>query len=76
MGLVGDEQVELGVLLDLHADLVEALNRGVAGEEVLGTGAEGDDLQIFHADDGPGDGHELPDHIGALLGGAHGVLGR
>ena len=74
MGLVGHQQIQLGVLLHFHTQLVEALDGGVAGEEVLGTGAEGDDLQVLHADDGPSNGDKLPDHVGALLGGAHGVL--
>ena len=76
VGLIGHQQVQLGVLLDLHAQLIEALDGGVAGEEVLGPGTEGDDLQVFDADDGPGDGNEVTDHVGALLGGTHGVLGQ
>ncbi len=75
MGLVGDQQVQLGVLLDLHAQLIQTLDGGVAGEEVLGTRAEGDDLQVLHAQDGPGDGHELGDLVRQFLGSAHGVLG-
>ena len=71
---VGHQQVELGVLLDLHAQLVQALDRRVAGEEVLRTRAEGDDLEVLHADDGAGDRHELADHGRALLGGAHRIL--
>ena len=74
MGFVGHQQIQLGVFFDLHAQLVQTLDGGIAGEEVLGTGAKGDDLQIFHTDDGPGDRNELPDHLGALFGSAHGVL--
>ena len=74
MGLVGHQEIQLTVLLHLHAQLIEALDGGVAGEEVLGPGAEGDDLQVLHAEDGPGDGDELPDHVRTLPGGAHGVL--
>ena len=72
--LVAHQQIQLGVLLDLHADLVQALDGGVAGEKVLGTGAEGDDLQVFHTDDRPCDGHEVRNHFGDVLRRAHGVL--
>ena len=75
MGFVGHQQIQLGVFFDLHAQLVQTLDGGIAGEEVLGTGAKGDDLQIFHTDDGPGDRNEFPDHLRAFFGGAHGVLG-
>ena len=75
VGLVGHQQIQLGVLLDLHADLIQALDGGVAGKEILGTGAEGDDLQLGQADEGAGDGHIVLDHGGDVLGGAHGVLG-
>ena len=75
MGLVGHQQVQLGIFFDLHTDLVQALDRGVAGEEVLGPGAEGDDFQLAQANQRAGDGLELADHLGDILGGAHGVLG-
>ena len=75
VGLVAHQQVQLGVFLDLHAQLIQALDGGVAGEEVLGTGAEGDDLEVLHADDGAGDGVELLDHSADVPGGADGVLG-
>lgn len=42
MFLVGDEQIQLGVLFDFHAQLIQTLNRGIAGEEVLRTRAEGE----------------------------------
>ena len=74
MGLVGDEQVELGVLLDLDAQLVEALDGGVAGEEVLRARPEGDDLEVAHADDGTGDGNEIGDYGRDIIRGAHRVL--
>ena len=73
--LVGDQQVQLGVFLNLHTQLVQAVDGGVAGEEVLGPGAEGDNLQVLNADDGAGDGHKLGHLVGQLLGGAHGILG-
>ena len=74
MLLVGHQQIQLGVLLDLHAQLIQALDGGVAGEEVLGPGPEGDDLQVAHADDSPGDRDEVGDHLGDVAGGAHGIL--
>ena len=61
--LVGDEQVEFGVFLDLHAELIQALDGRVAGEEVLRARAEGDDLQVLHTDDGARDGDKVRDHL-------------
>ena len=52
-----------------------ALDGGVAGKEVLGTGTEGDDLEILHTDDRAGNGVELLDHFADILGGADGILG-
>ena len=71
---VAHQQVQLGVLLHLHAQLVQPLDGGVAGEEVLGPGAEGDDFQALHTDDCPCDGHEVRDHSGDILGRSHGIL--
>ena len=72
---VAHQQVELRVFLHLDAQLVEALDRRVAGEEVLGSGSEGDDFEIFDADDGSGDRNKLRDHLRDLRCGAHGVFG-
>ena len=74
MLLVGLQQIQLGVLLNVDAQLEQGGDGGVAGEEVEGTGAEGDDLQVAQAQQGAGDGRELLDHVGALLGGADGVF--
>ena len=73
--LEGHQQVQLAVFLDLHAQLVEAFDGGVAGEEVLRAGAEGDDLEVLHADDGAGDGQEVADALGGFLRRAHGGFG-
>ena len=62
VGLVGHQQIQLGVLLHFHSQLIQALDGGVAGKEVLGTGAKGDDLQVLYADDGPGDGEAVAGH--------------
>ena len=74
MSLVGDQQIQLRVLLHLDAQLIQALDGSVAGKEILGPGAKGDDLQVLHADDGPGNGNKLPDHLRTLLGGTHGIV--
>jgi len=74
MLLVGDQQVQLGVLLDLDTQLVQALDRRIAGEEVLRTRTEGDDLEILEAQDGARDRHELRHHVRDLLCGAHRIL--
>ena len=71
---IGNQQIQLGVFLHLHAQLIQALDGGVAGKEVLRAGAKGDDLEIFHTDDGAGNGNELRHLVGQLLGGTHGVF--
>ena len=73
--LEGLEEIQLGVLLNLHAQVVELLDGRVAGQEVQGPGAEGDDFQAAQSHDGPCDGDELVDPVGALRRGAHGILG-
>ena len=75
MSLISHEQVELGVLLDLHAELIESLDRSVAGEEVLRTRTKGDDLQTLQADDGTCHGYEVSNHLGDVVGGTHGIGG-
>ena len=75
MLLVGLEQVQLGVLLDVDAQLEDGGHGGVAGQEVEGTGTEGDDLQVLEAQERAGDGLEGDDLVGAVLGVAHGILG-
>jgi len=73
--LVADEKVKLGVLFDFDAQLVKSLDGGVAGEEVLGSGTEGDDLKAGDADESAGNGDELCNHCGDILGGADGIFG-
>ena len=75
MGAVSDEQVELGVLLDLDAEVVERLDRGVAGEEVLRTRAERDDLEVLEAEQRACNGLELGNHVGELFCRADRILG-
>ena len=74
MLLVADQQIQLAVFLDFDAQLIQALDRRVAGEEVLGTGPEGDDLQVLQADDDAGDGEEFGDLVGQFFRGADGVF--
>ena len=57
----GFEEVELGVLLDVDAEVEERLDRRVAGEEVLGTRTEAEDLQVPDAQDDTGDLGEVPE---------------
>ena len=64
----GLEEVELGVFLDLHAHVVELLDRGVAGEEVHRSRAEGDDLEVLQSDEGARHGQELVDQVSAVSG--------
>ena len=46
MSIECGKQVKLGVFLYLSAQIVDSCNRCVAGKEVLGTGAKGDDLEL------------------------------
>ncbi len=62
--LVGDQQVQLGVLLDLHPEVVQRLDRRVAREEVLRARPECDDLQGTQPEDRARDGNEIGDHTG------------
>ena len=65
--LVGYQQVQLAVLLNLHADFVQPFNRRVAGKEILGPGAKGDDFQIGKPNQGAGNGNKLPNHLCHIL---------
>ena len=44
MGLIRYEEVQFRVFFDFNAQVIERLNRSVAGEEVLRTRSEGDDF--------------------------------
>ena len=73
---VAHQEIQFGVLFDLHTELIQALDRSVAGEEVLRTRTEGDDLQVLDTDDGAGDGDEVLDHLSQIFGGADRILGN
>ena len=55
------EEVELGVLLDVDAEVEERLDRRVAGEEVLGTRTEAEHLEVLDAVDHARDLDEVLD---------------
>ena len=75
MGMIGGKEVQLGVFLDLDAQVEQLFDGSVAGQEVLGTGAEGDDLQVTEAQHGAGDRDEAGDHIGNFGSGADRIRG-
>ena len=68
------EQIQLGVLLDLNAQVVKLFDGSVTSKEVKRSGTKGNDLQIGKSDDGASDGNELVDHVCALLCSTNGVL--
>ena len=72
---VGDEEVQFTVLFHFHAQFIEALDRGVAGEEVLRARTEGDHLQSLQAQDTAGDRDEFADHLSAFFSRSHRVGG-
>ena len=71
---VENQQVELGVFLNLDAQLIQALDGSIAGKEVLRAGTEGDDLQIAHTQKRAGNRHKFRHLIGNFFGSADGVL--
>ncbi len=71
---IADQQVQFAVLFDLNAELIESLDGSVAGEEVLRTRSEGDDLQVGNTQHGPCDRDELRNAVGQIIGGAHGFF--
>ena len=62
MVVKGREQVQLGVLLDVDAQVEQGLDGRVAGDEVVGARAEGEDLEVAQADADRRDRDELADH--------------
>ena len=74
MLLEGLEQIQLGVFLNVHAQLEQRRDGRVAGQEILRSGAEADDFQIFDSDDGSGNGNKFFDHFCHLFGTSHRIL--
>lgn len=68
------EQIQLGVFLDLDPQVVQLLDGRIAGKEIGGTRAEGDDLQMVQPVDSPCNGQEIVDHIGAFAGSSHRIF--
>ena len=60
------EQVKLGVLLNLHVEIIEGADRSVTSEEVVRTRTEADDLQVLQTYDSTCDGQELVNHFSTL----------
>ena len=76
VGMIADQQVELAVLFNFHAQLIQSLNGRVAGEEVLRARAEGDDFESLQTQNGARDGHEFANALGQLLRRADGRFGN
>ena len=61
------KQIQLGLLFDLDAEIIQLLDRRVAGKEVRRSGTEGNDLQIGKAISDTGDRKKLVDPIRQIL---------
>ena len=69
------EQIQLGVLLDLNADVVKLLDWSITCKEVERSGTEGYDLEVLKACKCTCDRHEVVDHICTVLSISYGILG-
>ena len=69
------EQIELRVLLDLDADVVELPDGSITCEEVLGPRSETDDLQVTDGTDCFRDGMEIGDHVCTVVSVSDRILG-
>ena len=76
VGVERSVQIQLAVLLNLNAQPVQGRDRRVAGQKVLGTGAEGNDLQIRQCQQRRCHRHKVPDHGGTVRCRTHRVLGN
>ena len=70
----GLEQIQLRVLLDLYAKVVQLLDRCITCQEVQRTRAKADDLQILQTNDSACNRNELMNHICALCSGSYRIL--
>ena len=61
------EEVELGVFLDVHAEVEERLDRRVAREEVVGTGTKAEHLEVLDAEDDASDRREVLEFLDGTL---------
>ena len=76
VGVERSVQIQLAVLLNLNAQPVQGRDRRVAGQKILGTGAEGNDLQIRQCQQRRCHRHKVPDHGGAVRCRTYRVLGN
>ena len=67
-------EVELGILHDFHTQVIERLDRGVAGQEVLRPRPEAEDLQPLQTEQDAGRGDEFADHRGDFVGHADRII--
>ena len=74
MLFIGFEKIEFGIFLQFHAQIVEAFNWRVAGQEILRSGTERDDLQILEGNKRVGDRLKFADHFSAIFGIAYGIF--
>ena len=66
MLMKGLEQIQFRILLDLHPQVIQLLDGGIAGKEIQRPWPEADDLQIAQSYDSPGNGQEFMNHIRAF----------
>ena len=71
----GLKQIQLGVLLDLNAEIVKLLDRCITCKEVQRSGTEGNDLQIGKSDDCSCDRNKLVNHVSTLFRSSYRILG-
>ena len=71
---VAYEEVELRVLLHLDAELIESLDRCVAGEEILWAWTEGDDFQTLESEYYSCHRNEVVDHCRDVGSCSHRIL--
>ena len=76
MIVIGSEEIQLGILLDLSTEIVKLLDGSVAGKEILRTGAEGNDLEVADTDNASCNRYEFADHLSDLIGCADRILGN
>src|SRR5574344_12704 len=72
--LVRYEQIQLRVFLYLYAQFIQPLDRSVAGEEVLWTWTECNNLQTLQTDDSASYRYEVSHHLGYIVSCAYWVL--
>ena len=74
MCLVSYKQVKFGVLFNFNAELIQSLDGSVAGEEVLRTRSESNNLKVLNTDDGASDRNEIADHLRDVISGTYRIF--